>query len=166
MSAIPKPSLTPQEYLARERRATEKSEYYRGEIFAMAGASFEHSLIKDNLARESGNQLKDKPCRVITSDLRIKVNATGLYTYPDAVIVCDEPKFEDAQVDTLLNPRVIVEVLSDSTEKYDRGGKFAHYRQIPSLQEYVLVAQDRALNRQSPRARPDATLSVRHFAGR
>jgi Uma2 family endonuclease len=75
----------------------------------------------------------------------VKVDATGLYTYPDIIVVCDEPQFEDAAVDTLLNPRVIVEVLSDSTEKYDRGAKFGHYRQVPSLQEYILVAQDRPL---------------------
>ena len=140
-----KPFLSPQEYLARERCADWRSEFYRGEMFAMAGASWEHTLIKDNLAREAGNRLKDGPCRVVTSDLRVKVSATGLYTYPDLVIVCGEPQFEDQVQDTLLNPRVIVEVLSDSTEKYDRGTKFGHYRQLASLQEYVLVAQDRAL---------------------
>jgi Uma2 family endonuclease len=82
---------------------------------------------------------------VVTSDLRVKVSATGLYTYPDLVVVCEPPQFEDQVQDTLLNPRVIVEVLSDSTEKYDRGTKFAHYRTLPSVQEYVLVAQDRPL---------------------
>jgi Uma2 family endonuclease len=114
-------------------------------MFAMAGASWEHTLIKDNLAREAGNQLKNGPCRVATSDLRVKIHATGLYTYPDMVIVGDEPQFEDQVRDTLLNPRIIVEVLSDSTEKYDRGAKFGHYRQLPSLQEYVLVSQDHPL---------------------
>jgi Uma2 family endonuclease len=145
MSAASTRLLSPQEYLARERAADIRSEYYRGETFAMAGASWEHTLIKDNLARETGNQLAGGPCRVLTSDLRVKVSATGLYTYPDMVVVCDEPQFEDKVLDTLLNPRVIVEVLSDSTEKYDRGVKFAHYRQLPSVQEYVLVAQDRPL---------------------
>jgi Uma2 family endonuclease len=145
MSTVAKPLLSPQEYLVRERRADFRSEFYRGEMFAMAGASWEHTLIKDNLARETGNQLKAGPCRAVTSDLRVKVTATELYTYPDIVVVCDEPKFEDDHFDTLLNPRVLVEVLSDSTEKYDRGTKFAHYRQIPSLQEYVMVAQDRPL---------------------
>ena len=105
----------------------------------------EHTLIKDNLAREAGNRLKGGPCQVVTSHLRVKVNATGLYTYPDLVIVCDKPQFEDQVQDTLLNPRVVVEVLSDSPEKYDRGTKFAHYRQLPSVQEYVLIAQDRPL---------------------
>lgn len=145
MSTAEKRLLSPQEYLTRERLAEFKSEYLRGEMFAMAGASFEHTLIKDNLSRKAGNQLENGPCRALTSDLRVKVSATGLYTYPDLVIVCDEPQFEDPQFDTLLNPRVIVEVLSDSTEKYDRGAKFQHYRQITSLQEYVLVSQDRPL---------------------
>ena len=145
MSAISKGLLTPQEYLSQERKAQFKSEYYRGEAFAMAGATFEHTLIKDNLAGETRNHFKDGPCKVLTSDMRVKINPTGLYIYPDLVIVCDKPEFEDNQVDTLLNPRVVVEILSDSTEKYDRGSKFRNYRGISSLQEYVLVAQDRAL---------------------
>ena len=145
MSTVMKPLLSPAEYLARERRAEWRSEFYRGEMFAMAGASWEHTLIKDNLAREAGNQLKGGPCQVVTSDLRVKVSVTGLYTYPDMVVVCDQPQFEDQVQDTLLNPRVIVEVLSDSTERYDRGTKFAHYRELPSVQEYVLVAPDRPL---------------------
>ena len=145
MSAAPQLLLNPQEYLARERAAAFRSEFYRGEMFAMAGASLEHCLIKDNVARETGYQLKGGPCRVVTSDMRVKVDATGLYTYPDVVIYCDEPQFEDGRLDTLLNPRALVEVLSDSTEKYDRGAKAAHYRRIPSLQEYVLIAQDRML---------------------
>lgn len=145
MSTVPKRLLSPEEYLARERVADLRSEYYRGEMFAMAGASWEHTLVKDNMAAEAHNQLKEGPCRVLTSDLRVKVSATGLYTYPDMVIVCDGPQFEDERFDTLLNPRVVVEVLSDSTEKYDRGAKFAHYRQVSSVQEYVLVAQDRPL---------------------
>lgn len=145
MSTAMKTLLTPEEYLVRERRAEWRSEFFRGEMFAMAGATWEHTLIKDNLAGELRNRLKAGPCQVATSDLRVKVNATGLYTYPDLVIVCDPPQFEDHVHDTLLNPRVIVEVLSDSTEKYDRGTKFAHYRQLPSVQEYVLVAQDRPL---------------------
>ena len=145
MSTVSKRLLLPQEYLDRERRADFRSEFYGGEMFAMAGASWEHTLIKDNMAREVGNQLTGGPCRVLTSDLRVKVKATGLYTYPDILVVCDKPQFEDDVRDTLLNPRTIVEVLSDSTEKYDRGVKFAHYRQVPSVQEYVLVAQDRPL---------------------
>jgi len=145
MSTAPTCRISPQEYLAQERRADFKSEYLRGEVFAMAGATYEHTVIKDNLARKAGNQLENGPCRALTSDMRVKVNATGLYTYPDIAIVRDKPQFEDEVFDTLLNPRAVVEVLSDSTEKYDRGAKFGHYRQIPSLEEYVLVAQDRPL---------------------
>ena len=145
MSSVLKPILTPQEYLAIERKAEFKSEFYDGEMFAMAGASWEHTFIKDNVARHAGNQLADGPCRVLTSDMRVKVDATGLYTYPDIVIVCTELKFEDKVFDTLLNPRVIIEVLSDSTEQYDRGTKLKHYRRVPSVQEVVLIAQDRPL---------------------
>lgn len=145
MSSVMKTFLTPQEYLARERKAEFKSEYYRGEMYAMAGARFEHTRIKDNTARHAGNQLDNGPCQVLTSDMRVKVDATGLYTYPDIIVVCDEPKFEDEMFDTLLNPRVLVEILSESTEKYDRGAKFGMYRQIQSLQEFVLIASDRPL---------------------
>jgi Uma2 family endonuclease len=145
MSANTKPLMSPQDYLLRERLADFRSEFYRGEMFAMAGGSWEHTLVKDNIAREAGSQMKAGPCHVLTSDLRVKITASGLYTYPDIVIVCDEPKFEDKVLDTLLNPRAIVEVLSDSTEKYDRGTKFAQYRKLPSVQEFVLVAQDRPL---------------------
>ena len=145
MSTVMKSLLSPQEYLARERRAEWRSEFYRGEMFAMAGASWEHTLIKDNLAGEARSRFKGGPCQVATSDLRVKVSLTGLYTYPNLVVVCERPQFEDQVQDTLLNPRVIVEVLSDSTEKYDRGTKFAHYRQLASVQEYVLIAQDRPL---------------------
>lgn len=145
MSAVPTPVLTPEQYLARERAAEFKSEYLRGEVFAMAGASYVHTRVKENVARQAGNQLQGTPCFVLSSDQRVKVSSSGLYTYPDVLIVCGEPQFEDAHVDTLLNPRVIFEILSDSTEAYDRGAKFAHYRRLPSLAEYVLVAQDRPL---------------------
>ncbi len=144
MSSVKKQRLTSQEYLVRERAADFRSEFYRGEMLAMWGASWEHTLIKDNLAHEAANQLKNGPCRVVTSDLRVKVDATGLYTYPDVIILCAEPKFEDAKLpDTLLNPQIVIEVLSESTEKYDRGTKFAHFRQLPSVKEYLLAAQDR-----------------------
>ena len=164
MSTAQKTLLSPEEYLARERAADFRSEFFRGEMFAMSGASWEHNLIKDNLARETGNQLKEGPCRVITSDLRVKVSATGLYTYPDMVVVCDEPRLEDKFGDTLLNPRVVAEVLSKSTESYDRGTKFAHYRQLPSVREYVLVAQDRALVERFVR-QPDDTWLLTEFSG-
>jgi Uma2 family endonuclease len=145
MSSILKPLLTPQEYLAIERKAEFKSEFYQGEMFAMAGASWEHTTIKDNVARHAGNQLADGPCRALTSDLRVKADATRVYIYPDIVVVFGEPQFEDKVFDTLLNPRVIVEVLSNSTEEYDRGTKFKHYRKVSSVQEVVLIAQDRPL---------------------
>ena len=135
--------LTSEEYLALERQAQTKSEYLNGEIFAMSGASRRHNLITVNIAAGLHAQLRQQPCEVYTSDMRLKVSPTGLYTYPDVIVVCGEPQFEDAEVDTLLNPTVIVEVLSKSTEDYDRGGKFEHYRTLDSLQEYLLVAQDR-----------------------
>ena len=132
---------TPEEYLALERQAQCKSEYYAGEIFAMAGASRWHNLIVANVIRELSLQLKGRPCTTYPSDMRLKVSPTGLYTYPDVTVVCGAAQFEDLQQDTLLNPTLIVEVLSESTEAYDRGGKFAHYRKLASVMEYVLIAQ-------------------------
>ncbi|MGE3540532.1 MAG: Uma2 family endonuclease [Candidatus Tectimicrobiota bacterium] len=135
--------LTVEEYLAYERHAPYKSEYFNGEIFAMSGASRRHNLIALNIGAELRAQLKQRPCEVYTSDMRVKISPTGLYTYPDVVVVCEEPVFEDAEVDTLLNPTVLVEVLSKSTADYDRGEKFEHYRALLSVQEYLLVAQER-----------------------
>jgi Uma2 family endonuclease len=163
MATAGKPHITPQEYLARERLADFRSEYYNGEMFAMSGASWEHTLIKDNVARHAGNQMEGGPCVVLTSDLRVKVDATGLYTYPDVVLVCEEPQFEDDVFDTLLNPRVVVEVLSESTEAYDRGIKFGHYRRVPSIQEFVLIAQDRPLVERFVR-QPDDTWVLTTFS--
>lgn len=143
MSTPPKIKLTPAEYLAIERKAEFKSEYYAGEMFAMAGASRQHCRARDNLTGELHGQLKNSPCEQYSADMRVKVSATGLYTYPDIAIVCGGAEFEDKELDILLNPSAIIEVLSDSTEKYDRGTKFEHYQRISSLQEYVLVSQDR-----------------------
>jgi Uma2 family endonuclease len=144
MSVQPKPRFTPAEYLESERAAPTKSEFYGGEIFAMAGASEEHNIIVVNLAVSLAPQLRGRSCRTFVNDMRVKmVDAPVFYTYPDVVIVCGERQFEDASVDTLLNPTVLIEVLSPSTEGYDRGNKFAFYRRLPSLQNYVLVAQDR-----------------------
>jgi len=143
MPSQPKARVTVEEYLALERQAPSKSEYFDGEIFAMSGASRRHNLIALNIGAELRDQLKQRPCEVYTSDMRVKISRTGLYTYPDVVVVCEDPVFEDADVDTLLNPTVLVEVLSKSTEDYDRGGKFEHYRTLTSLQEYLLVAQER-----------------------
>lgn len=137
------PHLTPEEYLALERKAITKSEYLNGHIYAMAGASREHNLITVNISSLLNVELREQPCEVYANDMRLKISSTGLYTYPDVAVVCGEPHFEDIHLDTLLNPIVLFEVLSDSTEAYDRGEKFAHYRRLESLQEYILVAQDR-----------------------
>jgi Uma2 family endonuclease len=142
-SAATQSDLTPEAYLALERKAKTKSEYFNGQIYAMSGASRAHNLIGGNIFGGLHAQLRERDCEVYTNDMRVKVSPTGLYTYPDVVVVCDEPRFEDDVFDTLLNPIVLIEVLSPSTEAYDRGEKFAHYRQIASLQEYVLVSQDR-----------------------
>src|SRR3989442_7543846 len=141
MSSERKINLNPGQYLTLDRRAEFRSEYVDGDMVAMSGGSREHNLIVTNLVRELSFQLKGRPCEVYPSNMRVKVSATGLYTYPDVVVVCGEPKFEDENVDTLINPTLIAEVLSDSTEAYDRGAKFGHYRKVDSLTEYLLVAQ-------------------------
>ena len=143
MSAQTIPYLSPQQYLEIERKALDKSEYFSGQMFAMAGASREHNVIVGNIVGEVRERLKGKPCETYPSDMRVLVSATGLYTYPDATVACGEPEFADGHVDILLNPLVIVDVLSDSTENYDRGAKFAQYQRIESLREYVLISQDK-----------------------
>jgi Uma2 family endonuclease len=141
MATQPKPLLTPEQYLEIERKAEFKSEYYKGEMFLMAGASFRHSKIIHNL-HVSLNSVEACGCDVTSNDLRVRISETGLYTYPDMVIVCGKPEFADREMDTLLNPSVIIEVLSDSTESYDRGKKAWHYHRLPSLKDYLLVSQD------------------------
>jgi Uma2 family endonuclease len=141
VSTKPKVRITPEEYLALERKAEIKSEYFDGEMFAMSGATLEHTKIVVNITTELNTQFMDRPCEVYAQDLRIKVSPTGLYTYPDISALCGEPQLEDDHFDTLLNPQLIIEVLSESTESYDRGRKFAQYRMIESLREYVLVSQ-------------------------
>lgn len=131
--------ITESEYLSYEREATERHEYYKGEIFAMSGASFKHNIIEDNLRVLLGSFLKGTKCRSFGSNLRIHIPKNTLYTYPDILIVWDEPKFVDNEFDTLLNPSVIIEILSPSTANYDRGAKFDLYREIDSLQEYILI---------------------------
>ena len=142
MSIPAQQHLTSLEYLEWERCQESKHEYLNGDIFAMTGASRKHNLITANLLAGLHTQLRHKPCEIYSSDMRVKVSPTGLYTYPDIVVVCGEPQFEDTLLDTLLNPLLIVEVLSRSTENYDRGKKFSYYRRLSSLQEYLLVAQD------------------------
>lgn len=143
MSALAKPRLTPEEYLAFERKAEFKSEYFAGEMFAMAGATRAHNLIVLNVSSTLRQELRRRPCEVYPTDMRVKVSPAGLYTYPDVTVVCGKPQFEDENEDVLLNPLVLVEVLSESTEDYDRGRKFEHYRKVDSLREYVLIEQDR-----------------------
>jgi Uma2 family endonuclease len=143
MSTAAKGHYTLEEYFELERTSLEKYQYYRGEVFAMAGASVAHNDIVTNLIGELRDKLRGTPCRVMPSDIRIKC-PTNLFTYADALIVCGERELLKYQgLETLLNPKVVFEVLSESTESYDRGKKFEHYQSIPSLQEYVLVAQDR-----------------------
>jgi Uma2 family endonuclease len=143
MASQPKSGITPQEYLELERIAERKSEYLNGEIFAMGGASPRHVLIVTNVVSELRSQLKDRPCSVFSTDLRVRVSADGLYTYPDVVVLCGPPQFSDSGRDTLTNPTLLVEVLSKSTKDYDRREKFAQYRLIESFKEYLLIAQDR-----------------------
>lgn len=142
MASNPIERFTPDQYLAMERAAQYKSEYIDGEIIAMAGASEPHNLIVTNIVIELGVQLRGRPCRIYTSDMRVDVRESGLYAYPDVIALC-EPILSDDQQDNLRNPTVIIEVLSKSTEPYDRGKKFMKYRRIESLLEYVLVAQDK-----------------------
>jgi Uma2 family endonuclease len=143
MSTQPKTFLSPQEYLEIERKAEYKSEYYQGGMFAMAGARLPHNRIAMHAGALLDLQLRGRPCEVFGSDMRVRVSQTGLYTYPDVSAVCGEPQLEDDQLDTLLNPVLIIEVLSPSTEAYDRGRKFEQYRTIPSLMQYVLIASER-----------------------
>lgn len=130
------------EYLELERQSETRHEYVDGEIYEMAGASQRHNRISVNMVRLLDNQLLERDCNVYGSDMRVKITATEKYTYPDVVAVCGEEFFEDKNEDTLLNPMLIVEVLSKSTEAYDRGGKFEYYQTIESFQEYVLIAQE------------------------
>ena len=136
--------LTPEEYLAMEREAETKSEYLNGEVFAMSGASEAHNLIVANLVSILITGLRGRPCKAYPSDMRVQVGATGLYTYHDASVVCGRAEFTDQQKNTLRNPTVVFEVLSPTTESYDRGAKFGHYRTLESLTDYVLISQDEA----------------------
>jgi Uma2 family endonuclease len=152
--------FTPEQYLEMERKADFKSEYDDGFITAMAGGSPEHNTIAGNLYAEVRSQLKGRPCVAYIGDVRLCVGPTGLYTYPDVMAVCGERQFQDAEVKTLLNPTMIVEVLSSTTESYDRGRKFRHYQRLTSLKEYVLVAQDEIRVERFTRRGDDWVLSV------
>jgi Uma2 family endonuclease len=143
MASNPKNVFTPEEYLALERKAEYKSEYLDGEIFAMAGASEEHNLIAGNIFASLHSQVRKQGCRAYISDMRIDMSRQGLYAYPDVVVVCGESEFSDKHKDNLINPKMIVEVLSKSTEEKDRGFKFMRYRKLESFVEYLIVSQDK-----------------------
>lgn len=146
MSAVPKRQrLTVEEYFEIDARNERKSEFYDGEMFLMAGASREHNILTRNLSGELYQRLKGGRCQVFIADMRVKVSRSGLYTYPDLLIVCGEPEYAPENRDTLTNPAAVIEVLSDSTANYDRTTKFRFYKQLPSLREYVLVSQTEPL---------------------
>ena len=142
MSSVPMTLMTEAEYLAYERASEIRHEFWRGELFAMAGASEGHNLASGNLFVAVQLALRDKPCRAYTHDMRVFASQSRAYVYPDIVVACPPIEFKDEKRDTLLNPQVVVEVLSPSTESYDRGKKFDLYRQSESLRQYVLIAQD------------------------
>jgi Uma2 family endonuclease len=143
MATHPKTLLTPEQYLEIERKAEFKSEYFQGEMFAMGGARWTHNRLVANLIALLHQQLRSRPCQTLPSDMRVQVEGAGLYTYPDVIVVCGEPQFLDETRDTLLNPTLIVEVLSPSTEAYDRGRKFEYYATVESVGEYLLVSSER-----------------------
>lgn len=146
MSAVPATKyITAEEYLLQEETASEKHEYFGGEVFAMSGGSINHNTISVNLISEINAFLKGKNCRVFNSDQKIHIQSNGLFTYPDASIVCNEIKRLDNRNDIIINPIVIIEVLSPGTASYDRGQKFKLYRDIPSLQEYILISSTEIL---------------------
>ncbi len=143
MSTATRTALTPEEFLIRERLADERSIYLDGEVIPMPGASRQHNRIAVNLCVLIGNQLVDRDCELYLTDMRVWVPPARMYCYPDLVVVRGEPRFLDGEFDNLLNPTLIVEILSPSTQALDRGAKFAGYRLLESLQQYVLIRQDR-----------------------
>lgn len=143
MIAVEKRAISPEEYLAAERQAFEKSEFFQGEVIPMAGATRNHNRVRDNVNGRIITYLEDATCQSFSSDMRVHLPATGLYAYPDIVIVCGEPELMADEFDNLLNPTVLLEVVSEGTEDYDRGRKFQRYRSIPSFQEYILIDSQR-----------------------
>ena len=137
--------ITPEQYLKQERETETRSEYLNGRVLARALSNANHNMIAVNIGAELHCQFKNRPNQVYTSQMRVHIKGVGKYAYPDVSVVCGEAQFEDEEVDTLLNPTILFEILSPTTEAYDRGGKFAHYRRIPTLQEYVMVAQNQPL---------------------
>ena len=141
MTAQKKPYYTPEQYLEMERASVDRSEYFNGEIYAMSGGSWNHMKITFNLSRNLGNGLEGGPCQIGFNDFKIRIRNGKAYAYPDIFGLCTPPEFAPQSDDILLNPEMIMEVLSPSTEKFDRGLKFAYYQQIPTLKEYLLVSQ-------------------------
>ncbi|HKR00210.1 MAG TPA: Uma2 family endonuclease [Pyrinomonadaceae bacterium] len=141
MSTQPNIYLSPEEFLALERQAEYKSEYFDGVVYALAGASERHNLITLNAAADLVLQLRGRSCRVYSNDMKVRLPDSRKFFYPDVVVVCGEPRFHDERTDVLLNPVLIIEVLSESTEAFDRGGKFQAYQRLESLQEYILISQ-------------------------
>lgn len=141
MQKLAKKYYTPEEYLELEEAAEYKSEYYQGEIFAMSGASFNHNQIVLNVSTQLHQGQKNHNCRVAMSDLRLWVKEKDLYTYPDIIVICNNPEFYQDRNDTITNPKIIIEILSESTKNYDRGEKFVFYRSISTFQEYILIDQ-------------------------
>ena len=164
MSTAPRHRYTVEQYLAFERGSERKHEYFDGEIFAMVGATRPHVLIVTQLVTGLNVQLADRPREVYSNDMRLKVSPTGLYTYPDVMVVCGEPELDDSEFDMLMNPNVIFEVLSKSAEEYDREIKLGHYRTLPSLRDYVLVSQD-AYHIEHHSRQADGEWSVSHVDG-
>ena len=163
MSVALQPRLSFDDWLAIERTATDqRSEYVAGEVFAMAGGTEEHNLIVLNVGAELRNQLKGRPCRVYPSDMRLHIASDDVATYPDVMVICGERRFHDGRRDVVTNPTLIVEVLSDSTEAYDRGDKFRHYRNIESLRAYLLLSQYRVQAELFLR-QPDGTWSLSSY---
>jgi len=163
MPAAPQPHLSFDDWLAMERTATDqRSEYVAGEVFAMAGGTEEHNLIVLNVGAELRNQLKGRPCRVYPSDMKVHIVPADVGTYPDVMVICGERQFHDGRRDLVTNPTLIVEVLSDSTEAYDRGDKFRHYRRLQSLQAYLLLSQYR-MQAELFLRQPDGTWSLSSY---
>jgi Uma2 family endonuclease len=166
MSTQPKPYITEEQYFEIEESSDERHEYLRGEMFPMEASSLPHATITPNLIMTLGGQLKGSSCRVYTNTLRVAVSPTGLYTYPDIVVICGKPELsvKDKHKGTVTNPKVIVEILSPTTQTYDRGDKFRHYRSIPSFCEYLLVAQDQ-IQAEHHVKQPDGAWLLREING-
>ena len=156
--------VSPEEYLALERESEFKSEYLDGVVYAMTGASLTHIQIVSNITGELYAQLRGRPCRALPTEMKVRVPDSRKFFYPDVTVVCGEPLYHDERTDTILNPDLLVEVLSKSTEAFDRGGKFLAYQQLESLQEYLLVSLDRPAVEQFIR-QPDGTWNYRAAVG-